>query len=149
ADFVLVDPAGTIVASTLNGAGPLPQNAVTAQVEDVQLSATTRVGDRWYFHTPVNLHIGGSSGRNGGWHVLFPQDEYCREWRQAFIPPFAVGCVMSILIAALAGALSHRMVRSISNLRAEVLRIAKGDFRKVDLPVIDDEIRDLSAAVNC
>ena len=40
------------------------------------------------------------------------------------------------------------MGRAIARLREEVLRIARGDFREVPLPSVDDEIRDLSAAVN-
>src|SRR4029079_18885773 len=36
----------------------------------------------------------------------------------------------------------------ITRLRSEVLRIARGDFREAPLTAIDDEIRDLSAAVN-
>src|SRR5690349_23771098 len=42
----------------------------------------------------------------------------------------------------------YRMGRSIAKLREEVLRIARGDFREAPLPAIDDEIRDLSGAVN-
>jgi signal transduction histidine kinase len=40
------------------------------------------------------------------------------------------------------------MGRSITRLRGEVMRIARGDFREAPLPSINDEIRDLSAAVN-
>jgi signal transduction histidine kinase len=148
ADFVLVEASGVVLASTLSNAEPLPLDVAASQTDGVQLGPAARVGGRWYFHTPVNLQFGAGMARNGVLHVLFPQDEYRRAWRQAFVPPFVVGWVMSLLIAAVAGGLSQRMVRAISNLRAEVLRIAKGDFRQVDLPAIDDEIRDLSVAVN-
>jgi signal transduction histidine kinase len=81
-------------------------------------------------------------------HVLFPRDEYRRAWRQAFIPSFVVGAVTVAVVAAVAGALANRMGLAIARLREEVLRIARGDFRQVPLPAIDDEIRDLSVAVN-
>jgi signal transduction histidine kinase len=80
--------------------------------------------------------------------VLFPQDEYRKAWRQAFMPSFFVGIGTAILLAGVAYALSKRMGRSIARLGDEVLRIARGDFRAAALPAVDDEIRDLSIAVN-
>jgi signal transduction histidine kinase len=106
------------------------------------------VGGRWYFHTVVKLPLGTAAGRSGVLHVLFPQDEYRKAWRQAYFPSFIVGAASSLLLAAVAYALASRMGRAIARLRAEVLRIARGDFREVPLPAVDDEIRDLSAAVN-
>src|SRR3954468_2278629 len=88
------------------------------------------------------------AGRNGILDVMFPQDEYRKAWRQAFVPSFAVGTVTSLVVAGVACSLANRMGRSITRLRAEVLRIARGDFREAPLPSINDEIRDLSAAVN-
>ena len=114
----------------------------------MQLGPSVEVAGRWYFHTPVKLPAGSDAGRNGILHVLFPQDEYRKAWRQAFVPSFAVGAVTSLVVAGVACSLANRMGRSITRLRGEVLRIARGDFREVPLPSIDDEIRDLSAAVN-
>jgi signal transduction histidine kinase len=148
ADYVLIDPAGTPMASTLPKAEPLPEQTVTVNIRDVQLGPSVEVGARWYFHTPVKLPGNTDGGRNGILHVLFPQDEYRKAWRQAFIPSFAVGTVTSLVVAGVACSLANRMGRSITHLRGEVLRIARGDFREAPLPSINDEIRDLSAAVN-
>ena len=149
AEFVLADPAGDVVASTLpEAAQHLPQQAVTTRLQDVQLGSSAEVAGRWYFQTVVRLPVGSESSRSGLLHVLFPQDEYRKAWRQAFFPSFFVGTVTSLLLAAIAWALASRMSRAIARLRAEVLRIARGDFREVPLPSVDDEIRDLSAAVN-
>jgi len=148
AEFVLTDSSGNVVASTVQEPGPLPHHNVTTRVQDVQLGTSDEVGGRWYFHTLVQLPLGAAAGRTGVLHVLFPQDEYRKAWRQAFMPSFFVGIVTSLLLATVAYALSNRMGRAIARLREEVVRIARGDFRKVDLPAIDDEIRDLSAAVN-
>src|SRR5262249_9811923 len=124
------------------------QQSVTANVQDVQLGPSVEVNGRWYFHTPVRLPGDADAGRSGVLHVLFPQDEYRKAWRQAFVPSFAVGAMTTLALAAVACSLANRMGRSIAKLREEVLRIARGDFREAPLPAIDDEIRDLSAAVN-
>ena len=96
----------------------------------------------------MKLPISSEAGRNGVFHVLFPQEEYRRAWREAFVPSFAVGVAMSLALAAVAWALTNRMRRAIARLGEEVVRIARGDFRQATLPAVDDEIRDLSAAVN-
>ncbi len=148
ADFVMIDPAGVTVASTLPREEQLPEQSITTNIQDVQLGPSVEVAGRWYFHTPVKLPGNEETGRNGILHVLFPQDEYRKAWRQAFVPSFAVGAVTSLIVAAVACSLANRMGRAIAKLREEVLRIARGDFREAPLPSIDDEIRDLSAAVN-
>ena len=148
AEFVLIDASGDLVASTLDEVEPLPVEPVTANIQEVQLGPSIKVAGRWYFHTPVKLPEETELGRRGILHVLFPQDEYRRAWRQAFVPSFVVGAVACLIVAAVASSLANRMGRGIARLREEVLRIARGDFREVPLPSIDDEIRDLSAAVN-
>ncbi len=148
ADFVLMDPAGETVASTLPKHETLPAQAVTPNIHEVHLGPSIQLAGRWYFHTPVKLPERADAGRRGILHVLFPQDEYRKAWWQAFVPSFAVGAVTALAVAAVACSLANRMGRSIARLRGEVLRIAHGDFREAPLPALDDEIRDLSEAVN-
>jgi len=128
---------------------PLPEQPAATNIQDVQLGPSVEVGGQWYFHTPVKLPTDSETGRVGILHVLFPQGEYRKAWWQAFVPSFVVGAFTALVVAAVACSLANRMGRAIARLREEVLRIARGDFREVPLPSIDDEIRDLSAAVNC
>jgi signal transduction histidine kinase len=132
----------------LNGLDSLPEQPATTSVEGVHLGPSVEVGDRWYFHTLVKLPVGSAAARTGELHVLFPQDEYRKAWRQAFVPAFVVGTATCVVLGLVAYALSNRMGRAIGRLREEVMRIARGDFRGVAMTSIDDEIRDLSAAVN-
>jgi signal transduction histidine kinase len=148
AEFVLVDASGGAVASTLPTSTALPERSVTRQIEDVQLGSSDEIAGRWYFHTVMKLPVGASTMRSGTLHVLFPQDEYRRAWREAFLPSLIVGLGTTLLLATVAYALAKRMGRTIGRLREEVLRIAHGDFRAAELPAVDDEIRDLSVAVN-
>ena len=148
ADYVLIDNAGSPIASTLTKSEPLPSSEATASIADVRLGPSVEVNGRWYFHTPVKLPASADATRSGVLHILFPQDEYRKAWREAFVPSFAVGAVTALVVAAVACSLANRMGRSIGRLRGEVMRIAHGDFREAPLPTIDDEIRDLSEAVN-
>jgi len=148
ADYVLLDEAGDTTASTLAVHSELPAAPMVARIQDVELGSSAEINGRWYFHTAVKLPIGAEGSRSGMLHVLFPQDEYRRAWQQAFVPSFIVGAITSLVLAAVAWAIANRMSRSISRLRGEVLRIARGDFRAAELPTVDDEIRELSAAVN-
>jgi signal transduction histidine kinase len=148
AEFVLHDSSGQSVASTLADVGTLPETSPVDRIEDVTLGPSASVAGRSFFHTVVKFPVDGRGGRSGVLHVLFPRDEYRRAWRQAFIPSFVVGAATVAIVAAVAGALANRMGRAIARLREEVLRIARGDFREAPLPAVDDEIRDLSVAVN-
>jgi signal transduction histidine kinase len=148
AEFVLTDSANLVTASTLPEAAHIPQQAEISRIQDVELGPSSEIGGQWYFHTVVKLPLGSEASRSGVLHVLFPQDEYRKAWRQAFVPAFSVGAVTSLILAAVAWALASRMGRVIAQLREEVVRIARGDFRGVELPSVDDEIRDLSVAVN-
>jgi signal transduction histidine kinase len=148
AEFVLTDSSNSVTASTLPEDAQIPQQAEISRIQDVELGPSSEIGGRWYFHTVVKLPLGSEASRSGVLHVLFPQDEYRKAWRQAFVPAFSVGAATSLILAAVAWALASRMGRVIAQLREEVVRIARGDFRGVQLPSVDDEIRDLSLAVN-
>ena len=63
ADYVLIDPAGATMASTLPETEPLPEQTVTVNIQDVQLGPSVEVGGRWYFHTPVKLPGNADAGR--------------------------------------------------------------------------------------
>lgn len=148
AEFALADPAGAITATSLPGLISLPNSQAVSRVQDVQLGPSSQVDGRWYFHTVVQLPAGSIASRSGVLHVLFPQDEYRRAWRQAFVPAFLVGAITSLVLAVVAWLVANRMSGAIARLREEVLRIAQGDFRQAPAPAIHDEIHELSAAVN-
>ncbi|MCC7476021.1 MAG: HAMP domain-containing protein [Pirellulales bacterium] len=152
AEFVLVNESGAVAASTLDSATftttPLSTENVVVRLQDVRLGPSRMLAEGWYFHTPVRLPIGSATTRTGTLHVLFPQDEYRRAWREAFVPSLGVGVVIALALAIVTLALTNRMTRTIARLREEVERIARGDFRQAPLPAVNDEIRDLSVAIN-
>jgi signal transduction histidine kinase len=148
ADFVFRESSGMTVATTLSDVGSLPDELAVSRIDDVALGPSARVGNRSYFHTTVEFPVSSKSGRSGVLHVLFPQEEYRRAWRQAFVPSFVVGAATVIAIAAVVSFLARRMGQTTARLREDMSRLARGDFRAVDLPTIDDEFRDLTLEIN-
>jgi signal transduction histidine kinase len=126
----------------------LPDHSAVTRIEDLTLGPTVSVSGRPYFHTVVEFPATLTARRGGVLHVLFPQDDYRRAWWQAFIPSFVVGAATLVMVAAVAHYLASRMGRSTAQLRDEVLRLARGDFRAMQMPSLNDEFRDLSLAVN-
>jgi signal transduction histidine kinase len=148
AEFVWVDATSASAVSTLPGLKTLPYHAAVTRIEDVTLGPSVSVSGRSYFHTVVEFPATLATRRGGVLHVLFPQNDYRRAWWQAFIPPFVVGAATFVVVAAVAHYLASRIGRTTARLREEVLRLARGDFRAMQLPALNDEIRDLSLAVN-
>jgi signal transduction histidine kinase len=149
AEFALTDVAGRSLATSFAAAPPqLPNDATVDKLEDVALGASLAVAGQEYFHTAVTLAARPGAEDDRVLHVLFPKDEYLRNWRAAFLPPLVVGVVAVAAAAVVARVLAGRISRATSRLGDEVLRLARGDFGPVELPATDDEIRDLARAVN-
>lgn len=149
AEFLLADERGAVLSASLLDPPPrLPHAALVDRPLDVTLEKTLHVAGRDYFHTGIALNApsGGADGR--ALHVLFPRDEYRRTWRQALVPPLAVGVAAIGAGAIAARVLAGRISRATARLGREVQRLARGDFSAVPLPATDDEIRDLAHAVN-
>jgi signal transduction histidine kinase len=151
AEFALTDAGGRSLATSFAAAPPqLPNDATVGKLEEVALGPSLALAGQEYFHTAVRLasRPGVEEGRGRVLHVLFPKDEYLRNWRAAFVPPLVVGVVAVAAAAVVARVLAGRISRAMSCLGDEVLRLARGDFGPVELPATDDEIRDLASAVN-
>jgi signal transduction histidine kinase len=149
AEFALADDVGQVFTSSLpERIDALPHNAALTRADDVALGAPVTLRGRDYFHTAVRLADSAGNARPRVLHVLFPGDEYRRSWRQAFMPPLLVGLLATAAAVAAARLLAGRISRATARLGDEVQRLARGDFRSAALPAIDDEIRDLTQAVN-
>ncbi|WP_428303555.1 sensor histidine kinase [Lacipirellula sp.] len=148
ADFVLTDGSGEILASSIEGTpAEFPTAPLTAAPED-QLGPPIRWNGVDYFHhaTPLPARSANESARV--LHVLFPVSEYQRTWREAVVPPLIVGVITIGAVALVARLIAGKLSRATARLQQEVLRIATGDFAPAALPKANDEIRDLSLAVN-
>ena len=149
AEFVLADDQGTIAATSLPESPLAPPTSVASNLSElVTLGPPVDISGAAYFHTQTRLPT-RSGGQNATQlHVLFPVSEYRRTWREAFVPPLVVGVIAVAAVAIVARMIAGRLSRATARLEGDVLRIAKGDFTPAELPTTDDEIRDLSLAVN-
>lgn len=149
AELMLTDDAGEPLASSFTTEGvTLPKNAASAVTNEMKLGPPLLIGQENYFHTAIRLPARSVNEPARQLHVLFPVAEYRRTWREAFVPPIVVGTVTIAMVAAVARVIGGRLTRATAQLETDVLRIAKGDFAPAQLPATDDEIRDLSRAVN-
>ncbi|QDT74095.1 Sporulation kinase E [Lacipirellula limnantheis] len=149
AEFVLYDESGVALASSFAAApAVLPPAAPTRETTDLKLGSPLQVEGRWYFHAVAVLPARDVGQSAQLLHVMFPVEEYQRNWREAFMPPLVVGVVTIAVVAIVARLIGGRLSRATGQLENDVMRIAKGDFAPAQLPTTDDEIRDLAIAVN-
>ena len=128
---------GSILRAQLGGLNPGP----------ISLKNQIEIGDVEYFHAML-LTRAEKVGDRRKVHVLFPEQAYKNAWRQSVLPPLFVGAATFILSVLAAIFLATRFTRPILRLRSQVDRIAEGEFQAISLPGSDDEIRDLSHAIN-
>lgn len=149
AEFVVTDASGEPQASSVlaNLAGLSSSNPPCATTA-LKLGPMVEIGGKNYFHTATRLPS-RSVGESGNvLHVLFPVDEYRRTWREAFLPPLVVGLATIAMVAVVARIIGGRLASATARLETDVLRIAQGDFAPAKLPTTNDELQDLSRAVN-
>ncbi|WP_172992079.1 sensor histidine kinase [Lacipirellula parvula] len=148
AEFVLTGGSGEILASSIeNPPSQFPATLATSAPLD-RLGAQIAWNGAEYFHHATPLPARDVNGSSRVLHVLFPVSEYQRTWREAVVPPLIVGVITIGAVAIVAQLIAGRLSRAAAQLQQEVLRIATGDFAPAALPETNDEIRDLSLAVN-
>jgi signal transduction histidine kinase len=149
AEFVVTDDLGGPEASSGDvDPNDLPHSDPSTVTNDLKLGPPVEVQGKSYFHTAAQLPA-RSVGQPGSiLHVLFPVEEYRRTWREAFLPPLVVGLLTIAMVAIVARVIGGRLARAAARLETDVLRIAQGDFTPATLPTTNDEIQDLSRAVN-
>lgn len=150
AEFVLMDEAGRMVAGTI----VLPQSFDPHSVREVAgaeispLEYGLSLENGRYFHAGVRLAPRSVGAEAHALHIFYPEQNYQRAWRDAVLPPLAIGATALIVMIALAVWIARRVSRPLGTLHQQVEQIANGDYSPLPLPARNDEIRDLSAAVN-
>ncbi|NOY43156.1 MAG: HAMP domain-containing histidine kinase [Planctomycetes bacterium] len=153
AEFVLADESGQLLASiaeagALSFANSAFLQTQPQQAEKLTLGKPIHVGGQWYFHAAVQLQRHNALEQTVQLHILYPEQSYREVWRQAVYPPLVIGAGALLLVVLFAGVIASRIVRPMLRLQSQVGRIAEGDFRRIELPSRDDEVRDLSVSVS-
>lgn len=149
AEFVLTDAQGRVSAASL--ADPPAALSVDRLVESprgVSLRYSVSVGGVDYFHTAVRAKRRPGARGAELLHVLLPRDQYRASQRAAIGPPLVVGLVSLAAVVAVAHRVAARIGRTTSRIEEEVQRLSEGDYSPLRPPPRDDELRDLTGAIN-
>jgi signal transduction histidine kinase len=162
ASLMLVDSSGRSLASS-GDVGELRIEEFVSQAAGDNSRAASRDSHakapfeldngRWqrgqgYFHTTVDMASRRGSLNLGTLHILFPEEDYRRAWRQAVVPSVVFVVIALPVVMILAAFTAGRIGGRVSRLQSQVGQIAEGDFQQLALPEGDDEIRALGKAVN-
>lgn len=150
AEFVVVGRSRQISASSRGDwlGRPLPPGLQEDQVEDFQFDRRVTIDGDSYFWAALALRRPFAIREGAVLHVLYPVASYQRAWWEAVWPPAVVGLAGLLMMGLLSFAVALRVTRPIHQLCGQVDRIARGEFVPMATPSRDDEVRDLSLAVN-
>ncbi|MEW4560978.1 HAMP domain-containing sensor histidine kinase [Bremerella sp. JC770] len=99
-----------------------------------------------YFHSTTISRFSGSGEVTV--HLLFPKANYDRRVAQSFWPLMLLGLAAVGPMLLVATFLAARITRPIARLQKQVGTIAEGDFVELPPGKTNDELRDLSLAIN-
>jgi signal transduction histidine kinase len=149
AEFVLTDDEGKVVSTSQPAlVQDLPAVAEQTADHDMKFGRQLRVGDESYFHSVLRVQRPMGTTEEGLLHVLFPLARYNEAWRSAFLPPLVVGVITIFAVALVTHWIARRISRDLATLGTSVRRLAGGEFNPLPIPGRDDELRDLTVAVN-
>ncbi len=154
AEFVVTDAQGSVLASSYER--PLPERFPRAEQpgsahrrpQELTLDERMELDGEPYFHAAFALGRPAVQGPPGQLHVLYPVSLYQRARREAVGPPLAIGLVSLAVAVVVSHRIARRMTRPLFRVRDHMDQIAAGKFEPIDVPRRDDEIRDLSLAIN-
>jgi signal transduction histidine kinase len=102
-----------------------------------------------FFQTIIDLGSRPATSNRGTLRILYPEEEYRRAWQSAAAPSLVMIVLAAPVAVVLAVVTAARISRPVRGLQQQVEHIAHGRFEQLPLPDRDDEIRALSASVNC
>ncbi len=124
----------------------VPRAVPTIKTADLQLGPSVMVAGQEYRCLRLALRE-QSTPRRGDLYIFYPESLRRTAVRDAVRPLLILGGA-GVGAVILAFAFGSRLVRRVRNLDARTRLIAAGDFRPMPATGTDDELRDLSEAVN-
>ncbi len=107
-----------------------------------------RLNDRAYFSDAIPLEGKARNTTSSRLVVLYPKDRWWSIARRVASPILMAGMVTTLAAVLVSVMVAGRLVRPIRLLRNQADSIAAGEFRPVDVPRRNDEIGDLTLAIN-
>lgn len=165
AEFVLTDLESTSILSTstpdpfparppgLGKSNTIETSSAAASLgagsAPLTLAGPIAIGNRSYFHSSITIHQRNLADQGPRkLHIYYPQERYEEAWRDVVQPPLVVGALTMVLVVAVSIGIASRVTRPLVRLQGQVEGIAAGQFRSLPVPQRNDEVADLSRAVN-
>lgn len=150
AEFATVNREGSLVATSGGSVSfqELHARPLVPLEEEWDARKTTRLNGKDYFHATMPVHSGDARDTPLTLHILYPREVYEDSVRDAKRLPLLVGLATTGAVVMLALLISSHLTRPLHRLKAQLGRIAAGDFRALPLSGVNDEIADLSLSIN-
>ena len=145
AEYLLVSSDGRRISTLAEAEIPLPTPEVDWQA--LHLGPKVSVTGRTYLCSGVTLHP-STSESHGTLYILYPEALWRDALWEAIRPPLILGGSVGFVSVALTVGVAQRLGRRLQELDRLTRRIAAGDFRPMPISGRNDELRDLSQAVN-
>lgn len=152
AQFVLLDRRQAPARSSL----PLPGDALPAlrglpthaKLSDLGRSETIDLEGTRYLADRLSLRPSPTFASGGSLIVLYPEDQWSRVTREAWLAPLALGALAATVAAVVMSLLARRFVRPIEALRRHAAQVAAGGYDLLAVPATNDELCDLVVDFN-
>ena len=152
AEFVLTDDTGRVVAST----DPQLERLLVKEVQPAELEPgqpikfdkQIQLDEQQFYWTKLELPERATNATNRRLHIFYSATDVGRQRWQAMWPTVLFAGLSLLLATGLAAVIASRVTRPLKQLQTQVERISRGQFQPVNLPVRQDEVHKLSAAVN-
>lgn len=148
AEYVISLPAGEVLAASAEPFAGVPASSEAPTSQPLHFERTVVVEHAPYFHAAVPLDRRPVGGEQLVLHSFYPEATWQEARRQAIVPPLLIGGFALLVTTAIAYAIALRVTQPVQQLQQKVQQIAAGDFHPLALGRRNDEIRDLTIAVN-
>ena len=152
AEFVLLGGNSEIVTTTLDISPEvhrrLRELPLDRVLDDLAEQPKIVIGTRQYLATRTPLVRPLPSGGPGSLAILYPEDQILAEAHRAAWPALLAVVAIAVVVVVVTTLLAQRFVKPIRTLGDRTAAIARGDFTPLPVTPRDDEIRDLTVAIN-
>jgi signal transduction histidine kinase len=148
ADYLLLDGRGHATATfPIQPDQPPPFDADYSDWTTLRLGPRVVVGGKAFFGNRIRLRP-SQAPEGATLFILYPEAQWREAQWEAVRPSVILGAFGGLAAVILGLAVAQRLSRRIQELGRRTRLIAAGDFRAMDVPGRDDELRDLGRSIN-
>ncbi len=151
AELVVIDGAGRAVTGPSwlgNQVEPTLAELPSSKQHEIWSQPVIELAGRSFFAARVPLVSQSFPGCELSMVVLYPEDRWVAMRNQLMIGPLVVGLIGIVVLSVAVTLAARRVVAPLEGLRKCAMVIAEGNFAPISLPNRNDEVRDLTVALN-